>query len=70
MSKTFSPSQIIRCPLCRDGGRPSHVINGVMLCESCGNRFRVVHATPGKTGVKLSRNVKERIVFAGKTEPR
>lgn len=54
MSATISPRQIVRCPLCRDGGAPDHLDSGVMYCASCGQRYRVVSAVKGKTGKKLS----------------
>lgn len=63
MSKPFAPRQIIRCPLCNDGGRPQHIGHAVMLCECCGARFRVVFATLGKTGKKLGAIVKASAQF-------
>lgn len=66
MSKPFSPTQIIRCPLCRDGGVPQHIGHAVMLCECCGSRFRVVFATLGKTGRKLGEFVKHTAVFGSR----
>lgn len=64
MSQPFRQLQIIRCPLCRDAGAPIHVGLGVTLCECCGNRFRVVHANPGRTGAKLTAHLKSVMEFA------
>lgn len=52
MSKPFPANQIIRCPLCRDGGKPEHIGLSVFVCEACGNSFRVVMAAKN-TGKKL-----------------
>jgi len=35
-----------------------------MVCECCGNKFRVVHASPGKTGKKLGAYVERTVHFA------
>lgn len=71
MSEAFRWQQIIRCPLCRDGASPEHVGNGVMLCECCGNIFRVVYASRNKTGTRLAKYVADRVQFAaeGTTKP-
>jgi len=63
MSKTFSPRHIDRCPMCHDGKRPEHIGYGVMLCECCGSRFRVVFATLNKTGKALGEYVKATVSF-------
>lgn len=57
MSASYPAAQIVRCPLCHDGARPQHIGNGVIVCESCGSSFRVVHAELGKTGLKLGKLV-------------
>ena len=63
MSQPFKVVAIVRCPLCHDGKQPIHVGLGVMLCECCGNRFRVVHANPGRTGKKLDMYLRNKITF-------
>lgn len=53
MSQTISPRNILRCPLCMDGARPDHLDSGVIFCQACGQRYRVVSAAKGQTGKKL-----------------
>lgn len=64
MSRPFSWRQVIRCPLCRDGRKPQHVGNSVMLCECCGNRFRIVSAQVGKTGTRLGLEIDGKVRWA------
>jgi ribosomal protein L37AE/L43A len=61
MSQTFKASQIIRCPFCVTAAQPQRLGYGCLLCECCGQQFRVVHATPGKTGKRLSQKLRESI---------
>lgn len=68
MSRPFKVQQIKHCPLCNDPKQPQHMGHGVMWCECCGNRFRVVQASPGKTGKKLSQFLKETTTFG--SEPK
>ena len=46
---------------------PAAIGNAVMLCESCGAKFRVVSAMPRKTGSRLAEMVKQSHVFHEKT---
>lgn len=63
MSQPFPARQVIRCPLCTDPGNPQHVGQGVLYCECCGNRFRVVHANPGRTGRRLDQFLEKQMEF-------
>ena len=65
MSQAFRAAQVVRCPLCHSGATPAHVGYSVFLCEACGNRFKVIHANPGRTGQRLSERIKERAEFVG-----
>ena len=64
MSRPYPTRQIVRCPLCHDGRTPQHIGHGVILCESCGAMYRVVHATKGNTGARLGEYVKQAVSFA------
>ena len=61
MSRPYKPSMIIRCPLCSVGSRPAHVGHGVMVCENCGNYFRVVMARGKNTGANLAKVISETV---------
>lgn len=61
MSKPFQARAVVRCPLCYDWRPPAHVGNSVMVCEGCGNAYRVVSAQPGKTGAKLGAIIRESV---------
>lgn len=61
MSAVYPADQILRCPLCWCMGSPVHVGNSVFVHEACGQTFRVVHGTPGKTGARLSAMIKQAV---------
>lgn len=60
MSKPFKAAAIIRCPFCHSGAQPAHLGQNAMVCEACGQQFRVVSAKPGETGAALTRFIDER----------
>ncbi len=60
MSRAFRACQITRCPFCQSGGVPAHLTNGVMRCDACGQTFRVLHASPGNTGQRLTAKLRAR----------
>ena len=61
MSRAFRAEMVIRCPLCHDWREPAHVGNSVMVCEGCGQTYRVVYATPGNTGKKLGAMIRQSV---------
>jgi len=69
MSKSFRAAQVIRCPFCYSGSSPIHVGHSVMVCQPCGNTFRVVHADKGRTGMSLGRKIEEVVVWQKNEQP-
>lgn len=59
MSASYPARSVVRCPLCYEHRQPAHVGQAVMVCEGCGNTFRVVSGKPGKTGAKLGAMIRQ-----------
>lgn len=57
MSRAYKARQIVRCPLCHVAGPPAHLGHSVMRCQACGNTYRVVMATAGNTGARLTKHI-------------
>jgi hypothetical protein len=63
MSRPFNHRQIVACPFGIAHQKPIHVGHGVMICETCGQYFRVVMARGKNTGVKLAREIGKAVTW-------